>query len=127
MPTSATEVFDFLEQNTEIYIVRHEIASTAFSILRHSLRQIALELHESDDLDALEISLQLRILLSKWLTVPVLFDQLIQETITDLFGEAEVVQKRWGCDIRELYETALQAANDLTAKKIQYELNFAKL
>ncbi|WP_155321392.1 hypothetical protein [Desulfosarcina ovata] len=117
MPVSASKVFDFLAQNAEINIVRHEITSTSFSMLRYSLRQIALKLHESDDHEPHEISRQLRVLLSKWLTVPVPFDRLIRETVTDLFGEVEAVQKRWGSDIRELYETALQAADDLTVKE----------
>ena len=115
MPVSPSKVFDFLANNNEIYIVRYEIGSTAFSILRQSLRQIALKLYESDDQEPLGVSMQLRVLLSKWLTVPVHFDCGIQESIKDLFGEAEVVQRRWGSDIRYLYERALKAADSLTA------------
>lgn len=115
MSVSASKIFDFLENNNEIYIVRYEIGSTAFSILRQSLRQVAIKLYESDDQETLGVSMQLRVLLSKWLTVPVHFDCDIQESIKDLFGEAEAVQKRWGTDIQYLYESALKAADALTA------------
>ena len=52
--------------------------------------------------------------LSKWLTVPVIFDSLIFDSIVDLFGQAEAVQARWGSDIRMLYDSALRAAHDLS-------------
>lgn len=117
MPTSASKVFDFLQRNEEVTIERHEIAMTAFSILRRSLRQIVLKLHDSYDQEARDISYRLRILLSEWLTVPVPFGHLMQDAVSDLFGEDEAVPVRWGSDICELYDTAKHAAEDLKSSE----------
>jgi len=117
MPKSASKVFEFLERNEEVTIERHEIASTTFGTLRRYLRHIVLNLHDSYDQDARDISYQLRSLLSEWLTVPVHFDQLIFDAIFSLFGEAETVRTRWGSDILELYNTATSSAMDLTSSE----------
>lgn len=115
MPISASKVFDFLNQDVGFCIVRHEIGLTTFSILRHSLRQIALKLHDSHEHEALEFSGELQVLLSEWLTVPMPFDHSLKNIVTDLFGESDVVQQRWGNDIRKLYDSALHAIDDLIA------------
>ena len=113
MLVSASRVFDFLNENVEVTIVRHEIALPAFSILRRSLRQIVLRLHDSYDPDAIEVSRRLRVSLSEWLTAPVPFDDWMQETVTGLFGRAESVETRWGADIQTLYNEALHAMEHL--------------
>ena len=113
MPVAASGILDFLEQRESFTVERHEIASTRFGVLRHSLRQIVLRLRESNDDEALEVSARPRALLSEWLTVPVIFDQSMVDAVRDLFGEVSGVQSRWGSSIWTLYETALRAAESL--------------
>jgi len=127
MPISASKVFDFLQRNKEVTIERHEIAMTDFNTLRRSLRQIVLKLHDSYDQEALEISYRLRTLLSEWITVPVSLDHLMHDAVSDLFGEAETVQKRWGSDIRKLYDTAKHAAIDLKSSENPVRIKLRKI
>lgn len=117
MPASATHVFDFLEQTNEINIVRYEVTQTAFSMLRRSLRQVSFKLYDSDDQEGHDISVQLKAVLSQWLTAPIPFGHLIQEAVSELFGSTETVQDKWGKDISELYESALTAAVNLKTIK----------
>lgn len=113
MPKSASSIFEFLEDNKEFRIDRYELACTAFSKLRRSLRNIVMELNDSFNDQAIDISYQLRASLSEWLTVPVPFDRLIADAIFSLFGEAEMVKKTWGSDISQLYNTAMDSTKEL--------------
>jgi hypothetical protein len=117
MPVTVTQVFDFLEQNGTGSFDRYEIASAAFGALRRSLRQIVVKLCESETQDGLDISGQLRSLLSEWLTVPVPFDKEMADSVRDLLGQKEAVQTRWGSDISALYVTAIQAINELQSSE----------
>ena len=63
----------------------------------------------------LDISDRLRALLSEWLTVPIPFDRSVRGAVSDVLGQAETVQGRWGADIRKLYETALRSADDISS------------
>src|SRR5690349_1917909 len=103
MPVAASEILDFLERQETFTIDRRVITSPIFSVLRKNLRQIALNLHDSDCAEAAEISGRIRVLLSEWLTVPVQFDQSIATSIRDLFGNVGTIQPRWGGDIQRLY------------------------
>ncbi|CAN5483249.1 hypothetical protein BH20ACI3_BH20ACI3_39650 [soil metagenome] len=94
---------------------RHEISSPEFGILRQSLRQIVLKLRDSDEGEALELSARLRTSLSEWLTTPVTFDRSLANTLRELFGTPQIVQSRWGADIRTLYGTAFRVAEGLTS------------
>jgi hypothetical protein len=118
MAITATRIFDFIRNNDEVCILRHEITLPPFSMLRQSLRNIAINLHESGDFEALEISRQIRALLSEWLTTPVKFHHsIIGDMISDLFGDAVEVRKRWGSDIRNYYDSALHASTELSSVK----------
>ena len=113
MTIAASELFDLLDRHNNCTIERHEIASPVFGLLRRSLRQIVLKLRNSDDQEALNASDRLRVLLSEWLTVPVSFDHSMLDALVDTLGPAQAVQSRWGSDIRKLYDTARDAADDL--------------
>lgn len=118
MPVVTTsEVFDFLEQHDNGTIERHEVASADFGTLRRSLRQIVFKLRDSDDQEALGASHRLRALLSEWLTVPVPFDSRMLDALTDLLGQAEGVQARWGSDIQTLYDLSRRAVADLQSNE----------
>jgi hypothetical protein len=112
MSTSASQVFDFLDRHPACSIERHEIAASDFGALRRSLRSIVVRLHESDDLEAHEISDRLRTYLSEWLTVPVPFDGSILDAV-QILGDPNAVRDRWGQDIWAFYDAALRAARDL--------------
>lgn len=113
MGVSASEIFDFIE-NREYYTVeRHEVALSEFGALRRSLRQIVLRLRESYDDEGRGISDRARALLSKWLTVPVPFDDAISDALEDLFGDPGTIEARWGADISELHKAAVAAARAL--------------
>ena len=127
MPTSATQILHFLQQTNEINIVRHEISSADFSILRSSLRKIAFELNDSGDQEAIDVSMQLRVLISHWLTTPLPFDNAIQEAISELFGDNDLVQKKWGKDIREFYELAHKAAIDIVTIENPVRVKIAEI
>lgn len=112
MAVTASEIFDFLDHHLSCSIERHEIYSAAFSALRRGVRTIVVRLSDLEDNGAQEAAEQLRARLSEWLTVPILFDASLPESISAL-GDPEAVETRWGRDVREAYDAALSAAVDL--------------
>ncbi|MBV6494954.1 MAG: hypothetical protein DYH05_03960 [Acidobacteria bacterium ACB1] len=113
MGVSASEIFDFIENRDHYTVERYEVALSEFGSLRRSLRQLVVRLRESGDDEGRSISDQARSLLSKWLTVPVPFDESITDSVDDLFGDPGMIEARWGADILELYEVAVAAARAL--------------
>jgi hypothetical protein len=113
MPITASQIFDFIQQQEAWTIQRYEIASAAFGAMLRSLRQIASRLRDSDDQPARDVLDGLRALLSEWLTVPVPFDRSTFDGITDLFGPAYLVQARWGFEISTAYDSVLRARDNL--------------
>ena len=114
MSTTASQLFDFLNEHQSFGWERHEIASAAFADLRYSIRSIVVSLSQSDDYDALESIGRLRTVLSKWLTMPVRFDDAMLRALQEM-GEPTEVEARWGRDIRGHYEDAVVSADELTA------------
>lgn len=114
MPTTTSQLFDFLDKHQSFALERHEIASVAFTDLRYSVRSIVVSLSESDDPDALEHGGRLRAVLSKWLTVPVQFDDAMSLALMEM-GQSSQVEARWGQDMRVHYERALASAAGLIA------------
>jgi hypothetical protein len=112
MPTTTSEIFEFLDRQSRFVVERHEISSTAFGAMRHGMRTVFMKLRESGDQDAEEAADRLRNLLSEWLTVPVPFDGAILGALKN-FGSPVEVGVRWGSDIRTNYETALRGAQKL--------------
>lgn len=108
MTVTASQVFSFLEQHPICSIDRREIHSSAFSVLRRSIRLIVVRLHEDGDDDAQETADRLRRILSEWLTVPVPFDDALLGSVSDL-GDADAVETRWGHEIRSAYDHARDA------------------
>jgi hypothetical protein len=109
MTVTASQIFSFLEQAGMCSIDRREVHSNAFGVLRRSIRQIVVRLHEDGDDESQETADRLRSLLSEWLTVPVPFDDALLESVAAL-GAAEAVEKRWGHEIRMAYDHACAAA-----------------
>ena len=109
MTVTASRVFAFLEQHPTCSIEKREIHLSVFSVLRRSLRLIVLRLAEEGDDESQDVADRLRRLLSEWLTVPVLFDESLFESISAL-GSADVVERRWGHEIRAAYDHACAAA-----------------
>ena len=111
MPIRASQIFSFLEQHSSFSVERRELSSAVFTVLRRSLRTIIEGLHDGDD-GAQEASIEMRMRLSEWLTVPVQFDDGISQSINTL-GAPELVEQRWGALIRKAYDAALGAAAQL--------------
>ncbi len=126
MPTTTSQLFDFLEEHQPFVLERHEIASAAFTDLRYSVRSIIVSLAESDDFDATEMSQRLRSILSQWLTVPTPFDEAIVTAITEL-GEAEEVEGRWGRDTGSHYTDACMNAQELSSVESPVRAKLAEL
>lgn len=114
MPTTTSQLFDFLDKHQSFALERHEIASAAFTDLRFRVRSIVTSLSQSDDPDTLEHITRLRAVLSEWLTVPVQFDDAITRALREM-GDPAQVSARWGHDIRVHYEAALASADELIA------------
>jgi len=126
MPTTTSQLFDFLDEHQSFALERHEIASAAFTDLRFSVRSIVMSLSQSDDLDASENIGRLRVVLSEWLTVPVRFDDAMSRALREM-GEPAEVEARWGQDIRVHYEDALASADELIAVENPLRAKLAEL
>ncbi len=113
MATTASQLFEFFDQNQTCSVERNEVSSAVFSALRRSVRAIVVRLREEDDETGREISDTLRMHLSEWLTTPVPFDDTILQK-TRCFDNPAAVELRWGRDIRAHYDGALTAAQELT-------------
>jgi len=109
MPTTASCILTFLNRNQTCSVERHEISSTDFSALRRHLCSMVVQLRDCDEQDAQELSSQIRMFLSEWLTVPVPFDGGIHQAVETL-GSPVAVEARWGSAFRVSYESALEAA-----------------
>jgi hypothetical protein len=115
MVVTTSMIFRYLKEHQSHSIVRHEVSSYSFSILRRNLRMIIKNLYEGDA-SAKEISDGLRTRLSEWLTVPVPFDAKMFESIS-ILGEPSTIANRWGQDIRAAYEDSLKAITILNQSK----------
>ena len=113
MPAKATQLFGLLDQPDFGLIERHEVLSIEFNMLRRSARFIITSLSEGDDGDGRELSDRLRSLLSKWLTVPVLFDGEIGSALCEL-GDPDEIGIRWGNQIRNAFDAACAAAERMS-------------
>ena len=113
MGATASDVFDFIGSRQDFVVERYEVALSEFSSLRRNLRQIVLRLREYDDLEGRSIADQARSMLSKWLTVPVPFDESISDAVEELFGDPRMIEARWGTDISELHKGAVAAVEAL--------------
>jgi hypothetical protein len=112
MATTPSEIFAFLHQNGRFAIERHEISSAAFAALRQGIRRMFQYLLEEGEPDALEAAGRLRSQLSGWLTVPFPFDGEFLASL-NVLGSPTEVGARWGSDVRNNYEIARQAAEEL--------------
>lgn len=124
--TTASELFEYLEKNRNIVIDRREITSQSFGTIRRNIRRIVVSLNDSDDEEALRLARELRTVLSEWLTVPVPFDNLIEESLVSIMGDPDAIQARWGKDIREYYELCRNAAKDVLLEEnpVRAQLRF---
>lgn len=126
MPTTASQLFDFLDEHQSFVMERYEIASAAFGDLRHSIRSIVMNLSQSDDLDASEHIGRMRAVLSEWLTVPVRFDDAMSRALREM-GKPADVEARWGRDIRAHYQESLASADELIAVENPLRAKLAEL
>lgn len=108
---SATSLFNYLKQHNSFSIDRREVSFYYFSMLRHSLLSIIRDLHEGDVFSR-DISNTLRTRLSEWLTVPIPFDERIENGIS-ILGDPDSITCRWGLDIMTAYKKSLCAATKL--------------
>jgi hypothetical protein len=97
-------------------IEKYEMHSREFGALRRSIRSIVARLSEGDDPDSHEFADSLRIRLSEWLTVPVLFDGAMLESVSAL-GDPKAVETRWGRETRAAYDAAFESA--IAIQKVQ--------
>lgn len=112
MPTSATQIFDFLLSHPSLFNERHEVSLAEFRTLRRSVLSIVKNLQKDGDYDACATAEPLRSSLSEWLTVPVPFDGSIL-AVLQAFGSPTELEARWGHDIRVAFDSALNAAREL--------------
>jgi len=115
MPVTASRLFDFFAERTTGSFERHEIASATFGDLRRSLRFMIVALTEGGDWEAKEVADRLRLVISKWLTVPVRFDDAVLRVLMEM-GEPPAIAARWGRDIGSHFDDACRAANDLMTR-----------
>jgi hypothetical protein len=126
MPTTTSQLFDFLDEHQSFGLECHEIASAAFADLRYSVRLIVMSLSQSDDHDASENIGRMRAVLSEWLTVPVRFDDAMSRALREM-GQSAEVEARWGRDIRGHYENAIASADELIAVENPLRAKLAEL
>jgi hypothetical protein len=112
MTVSASQIFDFLDAHPAFDATRHEMSNAIFSVFRRNLRMIALGLFEADTPDALEAANAFRRVLSENLTVPIPFDHTMLDSV-ELLGDAESMGDRWGAGVRDAFDLARRAAQDL--------------
>lgn len=115
MPVSTSGVFDFIDRHPVCHVERLEVDLPEFRILRQNVRKMIVELHESGDPEALELSEGLRNLLLNWLTSPFEFDDLIAQQLLAVMGSAEELGLRWGLELQGFYAAAVAAARTLAA------------
>src|SRR5712692_3390941 len=113
MSVTASQILGFLERRQTFTFERTEIALPEFENVRRNLRQIVMKLHESDDNEAVELAKGVRTLLSEWLTTPIAFDQSMERSLAELFGDRGTISSRWGFDIADLHEAAREASANL--------------
>lgn len=109
MAMTTSQMFESLDANRRFLIQRHEIALTAFNILRRNLRKVLTQLRGTDDIESIDLSERLQSVLSEWLTVPVPFDESFLQSV-QILGDVSRVEGRWGKDTRLLIEEAQDAA-----------------
>jgi hypothetical protein len=109
---SASRIFDSPALNGTVHAERHDVFSGWFSSLRSSLRRMAHIWHEADDPDALETVGYIQRTLSEWLTVPIAFDEALTDKLEPL-GTPAFLERRWGADMGNLCQAALDAAAQL--------------
>jgi hypothetical protein len=109
---TASQIFTFLDQHPSCVVDRYEIHSSVFSVLRRNIRAIIARLYEGEEADAHEQADTLRVLLSEWLTVPISFDGILLESLSEL-GEPRIVEAKWGREVRTAYDLAYEAATEI--------------
>jgi len=116
MTATATQIFDFIDQNPSLLVERHEIDSFDFSVLRRALRQMTIAFQESDDIQAVDCAERLRMSLFEWLSAPVPLDGSVQTALRSI-GTPDQVRRRWGTDIQSLQAKSLFAAERLASRE----------
>ncbi len=116
MPVTASRLFDFFVERPVCSIERREIVSATFGDLRRSLRFMIVALTEGGDWEAKEIADQLRSVISKWLTVPVRFDDAVLRVLREM-GEPFAIEARWGRDIRSHFDDAWRTSQELMVRQ----------
>jgi len=113
MAVTASDVFDFLGEQGKCIISRCEIFHEQVSKLRTSMRFIIFSLSQSEESVAKQLVYTLRSVLYEMLTVPVPFDKEFLERI-ELLGTIDWVTARWGRDVGDRYDQAVQIAKGLS-------------
>jgi hypothetical protein len=113
MPTTVSDLFEFLERDGDRVIDRHELTSAPFSRLRRCIRQVVVRTQGNDPADE-DLSATLRTQICEWLTVPIPF-QMIGEAVLRILPTAESVATRWGRDLRDLRDAASRAADEIVS------------
>src|SRR5689334_17546361 len=103
MGIPASRVFEYLQARCTGTILRHELRSPALSIYRRCLTKIALQLHDSDDQDAIDAAFAVRAVLSECLTVPISFDESLISSVTNLLGPSDSIERRFGASTFDVY------------------------
>ena len=111
MVVAASQIFDFLEERRTWTIEKYEVAYRPFSVLRRSVRMIILTLSETDDSE--EVSYKLRTHLAEFLTVPIPFCPSSLGWVEEVLGQPDAVEARWGREVRESYDVALESAREM--------------
>lgn len=107
-----TRLLEFLADHQPRLIEKYEIGSLKFGILRRNLRLMAILLAEGGEDEGMQLSDTVRRFLSKLLTTPVEFDEMIPSAI-ETIGISGRLETRWGSQIGMAYNEALAAARDL--------------
>ena len=81
MGIPASQIFNFIEKQKFHKFERHFVYSENYDNLRRSVRKMVMLLRDSDDVGIRDISVHLRILISKCLCSPVNFDHNLSDEL----------------------------------------------
>jgi len=96
-------------------VERHEFDDPCFNGLRSGIGRCIGQLRQSEDADAIDLSVSLKRNLYAWLAAPVEFDAEFLKSLTDE-GDAERLRQRWGIP----FEACIQAAKALIENAEQF-------
>jgi len=127
MGIPATHIFNFFKKQEFQKFERHYIYSENFNVLRRSIREMITIFRASDEQQILEITDNLRVFISIYLSSPVNFDQNTSEELEVILGDVSSSGNYLGQDISNLYKISLDSAKELQMDENPMRSEFGKI